>query len=161
MKFNFVKELIEAIPRHLASALLGAIGLAILGLWSIFQTALVRYLLPLQSSTISGMGWTIALLSSLLIVGITYILYLHSTSKPKTFYACGVLWDGQFNPLCPSCGKPLGNYAFYLTRNRKSRPGCKCFSCDIVVRFSDEEKIFMTLEEAKERARLLFSDNKN
>jgi len=157
-----MKNIFHTIISNLISAVLTLIGLAIVGLWLLYQSALVQFLLPLQSSTIFGFGWILAVFLLLLTLAVAYIVYLRKNMKVNLFSACGVCWDIDFNPVCPSCEKRLVNYAFYRTSPLNERnPGMQCFDCDKVVHFSNEEKIFMKLEEAREKAKRHHSGNKN
>jgi hypothetical protein len=78
----------------------------------------------------------------------------------KLFSICGVYWDKDFNPHCPSCQKLLSNYAFYVTDASHSSPGFLCVNCKNVIRLSDSEKIFMNIDEAKEKAKAFYGGNK-
>jgi hypothetical protein len=159
-----MKNIIASILKNLLLTILALIGTAIVSLWLIFEPVLLRFLLPLQESTIFAAGWSIVILSLLLLLTTAYIIYLHKESKSKLFFACGVFWDKDFNPLCPSCQKPLGNYGFRSNNSLKrprNNPGCRCLSCNKIVYFSDEKDILMTLEHAKEKAKRIFGGNKN
>ncbi|MFA6596153.1 MAG: hypothetical protein WCS69_00410 [Ignavibacteriaceae bacterium] len=147
------------ILQNLISAILTLIGMAIVGLWLLFQPGIIQFLLPLKSGTIFGFGWILSILLLVLMLAIAYIIYLKKELKNQLFSACSVYWDKYWNPVCPSCKNLLGNYGFY-THNlgRRSEPGCKCLNCKHIVHFSDDEKIFMTLEEAREKAKKLYSN---
>jgi hypothetical protein len=156
-----MNDLAQIVLKNITSAILTLIGMAIVGLWLLFQPALIQFLLPLQAITIFGFGWLISMLALSLALTTAYAIYLRKQLKKKPFYACSVYWDDFFTPLCPSCEKALGNYAYYKDGSNHNRPGCRCFKCNTTVRFSDEEELFMTLVQAKEKAIQLYGGNKN
>jgi hypothetical protein len=153
-------DIVQSLIKNSASAAISLIGTAILALWLLFQSNLVNILLPLQAKAIIAGGWFAVILLLSLSITAAYAIYLHKKIKKKPFYACSVYWDDFFTPLCPSCMKALGNFAYYHDRSRNPQPGMTCFSCNKVVRFSDEVDIFMSLAAAKEKAIAQFQ-NKN
>ena len=64
----------------------------------------------------------------------------------------GILWDDKLNAHCPACRNLLANYAYYKTYSGEALPGFMCINCNnTVVRISDEQQIFMSLEDAKKK----------
>jgi hypothetical protein len=63
--------------------------------------------------------------------------------------ALGVYWDRKYYPYCPSCKKPLSNYAFYQTYGNHRSPGFKCINCKEIVRMSNGADMFLSIEQAK------------
>lgn len=101
------------------------------------------------------------LIVSLMLLSTSVLLFsrvirLRKRLKNDLIQAVGVYWDKNLNTYCPSCKKLLSNYAFYLIGS-KYVPGFKCISCNDVIHMSDDEKIFLKIEEAREIVKDLFN----
>ena len=92
----------------------------------------------------------------LLILSVSYIVYLRKKLRIELKQALGVYWDRDLNPYCPSCKKLLSNYAYYEA-GRKHLPGFKRINCKDVVRLSEGEKMFLSIEEARDIVKSLFN----
>jgi|APLow6443716910_1056828.scaffolds.fasta_scaffold75905_1 hypothetical protein len=101
----------------------------------------------------------ILILILLLALSTIYVFYLRKQLKPNLITAFGVYWDNNVNAYCPSCKTMLTNYAFYDT-GRKHQPGIKCISCEKLIHFSDENKRFYDLGEAKQIVQEIFNKKK-
>lgn len=99
------------------------------------------------------------LLLLLLISSVSYIFFLRKKLANKLFSACDVYWDKDFNPHCPSCQKLLSNYNSYEIRTHDFRPGYFCVSCKEKVFLSDGEKMYININEAKEKAKEIYNGN--
>gem|GEM_PF-6458563 len=112
---------------------------------------------PLADIVISKVPKSIVIILPLLlllslILAVSYIIILRKKLNDKLVSCCGVYWDKNLNVYCPSCQKLLGNYAYY-----NNKPAFRCINCNKVINLSDEEKRFMTLDEAKEKVKRLTS----
>ena len=104
------------IKEYLAQSLLSLLGLSLLGLWLLFQSDVVSYLLSLQSKAIFGLGWIIVILLLLLIVAILRLIHIQKKyADPFKNYSVdektGIAIDKKTNTrYCSSC---LGNHKRY------------------------------------------------
>ena len=98
--------------------------------------------------------------ATIIVVLVGLLLHIRLTLQIKSFKDnplklqkhFGLLWDDELNVHCPACRKLLSNYAYYQTNDGEAFPGFTCINCNnSLLRISDEQQIFMTLEEAKDK----------
>lgn len=142
---DFKAKAIEVSIGYIAAAILGAIGAALLWLFSDIPSVILKLfgILPNTVLTKLSLGlFVVCLLEGVWI----YILRKRSQTKLKPCF--GILWNKDTDPFCPSCKTLLTNYSNRGSSNDPSW-GFKCIKCDTVISLKTDNNQKIDLQMAK------------
>lgn len=146
---KLTEKIKESTTQYILSAVSGVLGLLIGSIYNTVIPVIVPTIVQQLPKIVLLQLLSVAVILLFLLFALSALLYFKYKTKLTPKF--GVYWDKNNEAFCPSCEKPLSNYALYdFKKNGVGVYAFRCVKCDKYVALSHNGN-FINFDDAKKQ----------